>query len=142
MRSARIRGRSGNLLLAALPIVIVGSSIMQENKVQALISQLAQAEPAFHSLGTPVVADTDATRALVRIGRPAVPLLIAALDAPDAKMAMYAAYCLGQIQDSSAISALAGTKSRFEGKEPKGPYDFGVISAVNRALEQLAGSIR
>jgi hypothetical protein len=47
-----------------------------------------------------------------------------------------------KFHDTSAISALARTKARFERKEPKGPYDFGVISAVNRALEQLVGSIR
>jgi HEAT repeat protein len=113
---------------------------VREDDVQALISQLAQAEPPMQSLGTPLLADTETTRALVRIGQPAVAPLIAALDAADPKIATYAAYCLGLIGDRAAIAPLKRARARLETKQPKGPYDFGGLSAVDQALERLGGT--
>jgi HEAT repeat protein len=105
--------------------------------IKRLIDSLAGQEPPFSSLGTPFLVDTEVTEALVRRGKAAVPALTEALEHGEAKTAMYAAYCLGQIGDPAALPALEATRDRYLAKEPKAEYDFGVVSAANRAIEQL-----
>jgi HEAT repeat protein len=102
------------------------------------IRALADQAPPFTSLGTPFLTDTEATRSLVNIGASAVPALVHALDHENAKVVMYAAYCLGLIGDRSAIPALRRVKEKYSRREPRTEYDFGVISAVNKAEERLS----
>jgi len=112
----------------------------QQNKIGRLIDSLADQEPLFFSLGTPIVTDNEVTDDLIAWGKAAIPALTAALEHGEPKIAMYAAYCLGQIGDSAALPALEATREKYLAKEPKAEYDFGVVSASNRAIEQLQGS--
>jgi hypothetical protein len=106
--------------------------------IKGLISSFAHHEPPFTSLGTPFLVDTETTQALVKIGKPALPALIEALDSQDPKIVMYAAYCIGQIGYSYVLPELRRTKHRFIAKEPKVEYDFGVISAINQAEDKMS----
>ncbi len=107
-------------------------------RIKRLIDSFADQEPPLWMQGTPLLADTEATESLVRMGRTAVPALVNALDAQNPKIVMYAAFCLGLIGDRAALPALERTKGTYAASEPKGEYSFGVISAVNRALENLS----
>jgi len=106
-------------------------------RIKRLIESLAQHQPPFSSLGTPFLADTAATEALVSMGSTAVPALLEALASDNPKPAMYAAYCLGLIGDRTALPALRRTDGYYMAKEPKEEYDYGAISAVRRAVECL-----
>jgi HEAT repeat protein len=117
----------------------VQAEAMTHAERSRLIQTLAEEEPAFFSLGTPVLVDGDATRALVADGRDAVPQLIRALEADDPKVAMYAAYCLGQIGDPSAAPHLRSLSSRYAAKEPASEYDTGVASVATAAADRLVG---
>ncbi len=110
--------------------------------IKQLIDSFAEQEPPLWMQGTPLLADTEATESLVRMGRAAVPALVNALDAQNPKIVMYAAFCLGLIGDRSALPALERTKGKYVALEPKGEYSFGVISAVNRALDNLSARSR
>jgi HEAT repeat protein len=105
--------------------------------IKRLIAALADQEPPFSSLGTPFLVDTEVTDALVRRGKAAVPALTDALEHGEPKIAMYAAYCLGQIGDPATLPALAAARDKYLAREPKAEYDFGVVSAASRAIEQL-----
>lgn len=111
---------------------------VNQERIKELISSFADHEPPFTSLGTPLLADTEATQTLVKMGQAAVPELIEGLRAENPKIAMYVAYCLGQIGDRSALPALQQTREGYLAKEPKGEYDFGVVSVINQAEEQLS----
>lgn len=108
--------------------------------IERLINSFADHEPPFFSLGTPFLVDTETTQALVRMGAAAIPALTRALKADNAKIAAYAAYCLGQMGDSSVLVALEQAREKYLTKEPKREYDYGVISAANRAIESLLAS--
>lgn len=73
---------------------------MQPHQVSGdLVSQLASTRPQ---------ARVNALVTIIRIGVPAIPPLVQALrDHSDINVRWYAAYALGLIGDSSAISALA-----------------------------------
>ena len=134
------------LLGAAMLVVLLGcrekeGAVMQQHEIAQLIEELGHAEPAFSSLGAPVLTDTPATEALVKAGRPAVPFLVAALDR-EPKLAAYAAKCLGGIGDRSALPALQRVRARYSSKEPKGPYDVAVVAATSQAAERLSQSSR
>lgn len=109
----------------------------KQDSIQKLIDSFAEHEPPFSSLGTPFLADTEATQALVEMGSDAIPALVKSLDDSNSKVAMYAAYVLGQMDDPSVLPALRQTKARYEAKEPKEEYDFGVISSAGRAIDRL-----
>jgi HEAT repeat protein len=111
---------------------------VDQEKIKKLISSFADHEPPFTSLGTPLLADTGATRGLVEMGQAAVPELIEGLSSDNPKIAMYAAYCLGQIGDQSALPALRRGKETYMAHEAKAQYDFGVISAMAQAEEKLS----
>jgi HEAT repeat protein len=108
-----------------------------QETIKRLIDSFAGQEPPLWMQGTPLLADTEATESLVRMGHTAVPALVNALDAQNPKIVMYAAFCLGLIGDRSALAALERTKGEYAAIEPKGQYGFGVISTVNRALDNL-----
>lgn len=114
------------------------SDEVNQKKIKELISSFADHEPPFTSLGTPFLADTEATQDLVQMGQAAVPELIKGLSSDNPKTVMYAAYCLGQIGDRSALPALRQGKERYMAHEPKREYDFGVISAIDQAEEKLS----
>jgi HEAT repeat protein len=103
-----------------------------------LIASFASLEPPASSLGAPILADTKETNAVVAMGAAAVPALTTALAGDDPKVAMYAAYCLGQIADEAALPELRRTRARYAAHEPKGEHDFAVLAALNRAEQQLA----
>lgn len=113
---------------------------MTEEERSRLIEALAEEEPAFFSLGTPVLADGDVTRALVADGQAAVPQLVRALEGDDSKIAMFAAYCLGQIGDRSAVPHLLSLRSRYTAKEPTSEFDLGAVSAATAALDRLVAT--
>lgn len=110
----------------------------REAEVKKLISSFAEHEPPLWNHGVPFLVDTLATQTLVQMGQEAVPGLIEGLDSENPKIAMYAAYCLGQIGDGSALPALRQARERYLAQEPKREYDFGVISAMDQAEEKLA----
>ena len=110
-----------------------------DQHIEQFISSFAEHQPPFSSLGTPFLVDTEATNALVAIGTAAVPALTAALAANNPKIAMYAAYCLGHIGDTSVLPALRQIVDHYAAKEPKEEYDFAVISAANQAITQFVG---
>ncbi|HEX9990088.1 MAG TPA: hypothetical protein VGE45_16645 [Chloroflexia bacterium] len=109
----------------------------RRNSIKRLIESLADQEPPFSSLGTPFLVDNEVTEVLVGMGQAAVPALVEALRGRQPKVAMYAAYCLGQMGDLSIVPALLATREKYLMKEPKEEYDFGVMSAVDRAIERL-----
>jgi HEAT repeat protein len=106
-------------------------------EIEELIRLLNDQEPPFSSLGTPFLVDNEVTGALVKIGARGVPTFIKALQNKQPKIIMYVAYCLGQIGDSSAVSALHKTRQKYLTKEPKEELDFGVVSACTQAIERL-----
>jgi HEAT repeat protein len=108
-----------------------------DEAIRRLIGALAAQQPAFSSLGTPFLVDTETTSALVALGAAAVPALTTALGA-DATTAMYAAYCLGQIGDRSALPALTQMRDSYAAKDPKAGDDYGALSAARRAIELLS----
>jgi hypothetical protein len=114
---------------------------VQQPEIDRLINELGQAEPAFSSLGAPMLADTPVTERLVKVGPPAVPSLVAALDR-EPKVAAYAAKCLGEIGDRSALPALQRTQARYSSKESKVPYDMAVVASTSLAVERLSQSNR
>lgn len=108
-----------------------------QQTIAELIKAFADHEPPLSSLGAALLVDTETTQRLVRMGRVAVPKLIEALNGENPKIAMYSAYCLGQIGDRSALPALRQMKERYMAHEPKREFDFSVISAISQAEEKL-----
>ena len=111
-----------------------------KEKIERLIRSFADHEPVFGNLGTAFPIDSEATEALVQMGSRAVPALVKSLDSENPKIILYAAYCLGQIGDPSALTALRQTAERHSSKEPKGEFDFAVVSAASRAIDSLSES--
>lgn len=109
-------------------------------EIQRLIDALESLEPAMHSLGTPLLADTPTTDALVACGSSARGALEAVLVEGTPHAAMYAAHCLGRIGDAAALPALEAAVARYVAKTPKEGDDFGVISAGRQAIERLGGT--
>ncbi len=112
-------------------------SSVDEGRIAALIRSFSDHEPPFSSLGTAFFVDTETTRRLVEFGAKAVSQLIEGLNAPDPKVAIYCAYCLRQIGDRAALPALREARERYLAHEPKGEYDFSVISAIGQSEEAL-----
>lgn len=110
-----------------------------DNHLRRLIGELASLEPAMYSLGTPLLTDTPTTDTLVACGARALLALEGALSAGEPRTAMYAAYCLGLIGDAAALPALRAALSRYATKLPKEAFDFGVVSAAQKAIERLGG---
>ena len=76
-----------------------------EKRVEALLSACGEPSP-FSSHMTMITSDSDQTRELAKIGRPAVPQLIAALRSPNKHIRRHAAFVLGKIGDPRAIEPL------------------------------------
>ncbi len=95
----------------------------------------------MHSLGTPLLADTPTTDALVGCGSQALGILEVALSDGEPRVAMYAAYCLGRIGDPRAVATLSAVLTRYKQKVPRQPFDFGVISAATQAIQRLGGAM-
>ncbi|SRR6266487_4845061 len=112
----------------------------KQEVIEKMINSFADHEPPFSSLGTPFLVDTEAIQTLVQMGEAAVPALVKALDTDNPKIVMYAAYCLGLIKDRSALQALQRAKQRLMASEPKREYDFGAISAISQAENNLLAS--
>jgi hypothetical protein len=122
--------------------VKIGSlATLVDEDILRLVQSFALDEPPVISLGTPLVTDTERTSALVAKGSAAVPALVQGLASEDAKVVMYSAYCLGLIGDRKSIGRLNDIRSMYLAKEPKGPYDYGVVSAANAALARLEDSV-
>lgn len=109
-----------------------------DTELRQLIGALALIEPVI-SLGTPLLTDTPTTDALVACGARALPSLEAALAQGEARVAMYAAHCLGRIGDPAPLATLQATLQRYVGKLPKEAFDFGVIAAARQAVTRLGG---
>lgn len=105
------------------------------SSIERLIESLSREEPPFSSLGVPVLADTEATRAIVEYGQAALVPLQQALSSADPKIAMYAAYTLGLRGDRSSLPALRRALER-QGAEEE-PIEFAVRSALARAIEAI-----
>ena len=111
---------------------------VNESVIQALIQHLAKEEPVAMSLGTPFLADSETTDALVAIGSPAVPFLIEALKSDNGRIVMYAAYTLGLIGDSRAVPGLVRLRDIYLEEGTQHAESSGILSAANTALERLS----
>ncbi len=112
-----------------------------EASVKRLIDSFENA-PLVGSLGTLSPIDIEATQSLVKMGKDAVPELAAALGADKPTIVIYAAYCLGQIGETSVLPRLKQVQDVYSAKEPKGAFDFSVANTARRAIESLSESSR
>jgi HEAT repeat protein len=106
-------------------------------RLEELIASFADNEPAFWSLGTPVIGDTASTDAVVRMGVRAVPALRAALRNGNPKIVVYAAYSLGRIGDADSLPLLHRVLEEFDSKSQKSSYDFAAIEVISQATKRL-----
>jgi len=111
-----------------------------KGEIDRWIEALADIDPPFTSLGTPFLVDAEATQALVEMGEIAVPALVEALGNENAKVVMYAAYCLGSIGDRSVVPLLRRIQEDFAKRRPESEYGFGVIGAAKVAEQRLMES--
>ncbi|HUU75392.1 MAG TPA: HEAT repeat domain-containing protein [Methanoregulaceae archaeon] len=145
--------------------------LKDEKNVKGLIIAFKRRDPgvqyeaveALGELGDPVAVDVlmealvgdkysgirwKAAEALTKIGKPAVPRLIGALDNPDDDVRWKAAIALGEIGDPRAVEpliALLGDEDRFV--KSRAAYALGImgepaISALISALEEKDPSLR
>ncbi|HEU0083723.1 MAG TPA: hypothetical protein VFQ87_12705 [Bradyrhizobium sp.] len=108
-----------------------------EVSVKKLIESFAGA-PLVSSLGTLTPIDTDAVQTLLKMGKEVAPSLVAALSADTPAIVIYAAYCLGQIGDTSVLPRLQEVQEAYLARNPKSEFDFSVANAVRRAIESLS----
>ncbi len=106
-------------------------------RARELVASFAEQEPPASSLGTPFLADTEATQALVQMGQAAIPALREALGSDNPKIVLYAAYTLGQMGDASVLPDLQAVRDARAAKEPKEAFDYGIVSVASKAIENL-----
>ena len=106
-------------------------------QIRTLLTQSEQEGAAFFSLGVPYVGLNNDTQAIIRLGPAAVQPLLSSLPGASAHTAACIAYCLGEIGDPRAATALSELLEQYENKPDKTPYDRTVIGNAQIALNQL-----
>lgn len=107
-------------------------------KVDSLLDELNQIDPASYDLGTPELLEANALNELVEMGCEITPLLIERIQVNDSsKRLAYAVMALERLGDSRALGPLRELCARYRALDRKDEWDYALIGQCNSAIVAL-----